>query len=331
MTSDKRLDDYLWHAGGDPDPDAAALEGRLSALRFDPAAHPLALPSHAPSRRRSLVRLAAAAAIVAIAGAGAWTWRLSWPAGRAWTLHSSSTAAPLEVGRIVTLPPAGGAVANVARIGRMRLDGGTSVELRSTTGRRHRLRMTDGRMHVRVWAPPASVVIETPAGEVIDMGCEFVLSVDDDTSVVQVLSGWVQLENGIDEVLVPAGASTAMTAGRSPGVPVFDDAADEFRRGVRALEGGDGGDAIAPIVARARHRDVYTLLQLADRYRFAADRLLRRAAELSPPPDGITIASILRGNREHLWMWANAQPLPPPKSGWWRYWRDALPFWLTER
>jgi hypothetical protein len=45
----------------------------------------------------------------------------------------------------------------------------------------------------------------------------------------------------------------------------------------------------------------------------------------------VTVGRILRGDTRALWEWSNALPLPSPKSGWWRNWRDAFPFWLTER
>jgi len=332
MTSEHN--DYLWDPAATPDADVAAVEQTLAGLRFDPSRRPLRLPVRARPRRRfvrPVAMLALAASLLLAAGTGLWTWRQSWPAGKPWTIESSAADARLEVGRQVTLPAGENAVANIGRIGTMRIAGGTSFELRATRGMRHRLRMDAGQVHVRVWAPPVSVVFETPAGEVIDMGCEFVLSVDGDSSHVRVASGWVQLENGIDEVLVPAGASSEMTSARGPGAPVFDDAAEGFREAVRAIEAGAGPAALDRVLRLARERDVFTLLQMAERYREVAAPLLRRAAELSPPPGDVTIGAILRGDRQSLWRWVDSLPLPSPKSGWWRNWRDALPFWLSER
>lgn len=331
MTSDDLLDQYLWDPAADAAPDVMALEERLAPARFEPAVAPLDL-SRLPARGLALRRwgrpvaaLAIAASLLVAAGYGLWMWRLTWPDGRPWSVTAGGADFDFTVGQPLIVPSSGGAVANIARIGSMRIDGGSAIELRSTRGLRHRLRMTAGDVHVRVWAPPFSVVIETPAGEVIDMGCEFRLSVDGERSAVQVLSGWVQLENGIGQVLVPAGASSAMTSTDTPGVPVFDDAGEPFRNGVRAIESGAEADGLPVVLALARPRDVYTLLLLTDRRRHVAEPLLRRAAELSPPPDNVTIGGILRGNRQQLWTWAHAQPLPSPKKDWWKNWRDALP------
>ena len=60
----------------------------------------------------------------------------------------------------------------------------------------------------------------------------------------------------------------------------------------------------------------------------AADALLRRASELSPPPGDVTVGRILRGDRRALWTWSDSLPLPPPKK-WWRHWRDAIPLGLS--
>jgi ferric-dicitrate binding protein FerR (iron transport regulator) len=334
MTSEDKLQQYLWDPSAEAVPEVDALERSLAELRFDPAAKPLEIPAARVLRtsrwsksRRPLVALAVAASLLVAAGMGLWTWRWSWPEGRAWTVRTQSAESSLEVGRGVSVPQGDRAIANIARIGTMRLAGGTSVELRATQGRRHRLRMSEGSMHIRVWAPPGSVVVETPAGEVIDFGCEFVLSVTGTTSAVTVLSGWVQLENGIGEFLVPAGASSEMTPSSGPTVPVYDDAVAGFREAVRRVEREESAGPWEAMLRMARVRDVYTLLLLADRHRAVAEPVLRRAAELSPPPGDVTIGRILRGDRDALWEWRESLPLPPPKGSWWRNWRDAFPFW----
>ena len=341
MTQDDKLHDYLWDPAAPPDAAVVAMESQLAPLAFDPAARPLdlsRLPATGrvlrPIWRRPVPILALAESLLLVAGVSLYQWRWMWPEGKPWTVRATSFDTRMHIGQPISIPTSDQAIANVGRIGTMRMAGGTQLELRATRGTRHRLRMTQGEVHIRVWAPPLSVVIETPQGEVIDMGCEFVLSVRGDVTTARVTSGWVQFENGIDEVLIPEGASTEMSSTRAPGVPVFDDSAPAFRALVRAIEDGNT-NSLQPMLALARLRDVYTLLQLADRVAdwdlTVAEAIMRRAAELSPPPNGVTIASILRGSRENLWLWARAQDLPPPKGGWWKNWRDALPFWLSPR
>jgi ferric-dicitrate binding protein FerR (iron transport regulator) len=200
------------------------------------------------------------------------------------------------------------------------------VTLRETRSNRHRLTLERGSVEVRVWAPPLSVVFQTPAGRVADVGCAFDLSVEGAITRVRVTSGWVQLNNPSGEVLIPAGSSSQMMVDRHPGSPVYDDAVAGFREAVRQLEAnpegtGEAADRVAEL---ARPRDVLTLLSLVQR-RIARDRLVERAAELWPPPDPETVSRVLQGDRQALWRWHDTLELPRVKTGWWRNWRDGLP------
>jgi ferric-dicitrate binding protein FerR (iron transport regulator) len=339
---DDRLDAYLWDPGAEPDETVRSLEASLAELRFDPEQAPLALPpllkeSAVPRRRAARkwwLRLAYAPAALLIVGLAFAAWRWTWPAGRAWTVEALPTGVSdrLAVGGTLQPPPSEEALVRVARIGTLRLSGGSLLTLNATRSNRHRLTLEHGSVHVRVWAPPFSVVFDTPSGEVGDVGCEFDLDVDPSSSRVRVTSGWVQLENSFGEVLVPVGASSEMTAGRAPGVPVYDDAAPGFREAVRALEAGSGDSAAAVgrIVETARQRDVLTLLMLVHREVPGRDRLTLRAGELSPPPGDATVEKVLRGDRDALWRWYGKLPLPPTK-GWWLRWRDGLPRWLVAK
>jgi hypothetical protein len=335
---DDRIDAYLWDPAAPPAADVQDFERMLEPLRFEPAKAALVWPVPAVaghSRRRWVYSLAAAAALVLAAGSLAAAWRWSWPAGRAWTITNAAPAVPgrLAVGSALTLAGSERASIRIARIGTMRVEGDASLTLQSTQGTRHRVNLDRGTVRVRVWAPPGSVVFRTPSGEVIDVGCEFDLTAEAARSVVRVRSGWVQLDNGIAEVLVPAGAMSEMRANRAPGVPVFENAAPGFLVAVRDLEdeqGATGAEAVNTIVTLARPRDVLTLLMLVERRAPGSAEIASRAAELWPPPDGVTANGVARGDRDGLWRWRDTLPLPPPK-GWIRNWRDALPDWLIGR
>lgn len=326
---DALLDTYLWDPSTEPHRAVVAVEQRLGVLRFDATARPFVAPVQRsrPEERWALWRLLAAAAALAMAAGGAIsTWRWSWPEGGSWAVEQrgAGAAGRFDVGS--TLRTAEPALVRVARIGTMRVAPGSAVTLDSTSSNRHRLTVQQGSVHLRVWAPPFSVVIQTPAGAVADLGCEFDLRVDGAAAHVRVTSGWVLLENEYGESLVPEGASAPMRAGQRPGVPVFDDASAALRDLVRALEDGRGdlGDAAAGIARLARPRDVLTLLMLT-KQGVEAGPLARRAAELWPPPREVSVERILRGDENALWRWRDTLPLPPPKKQWWRNWRDALP------
>jgi hypothetical protein len=239
----------------------------------------------------------------------------------------------LAVGSALTLAASDRVQFAIARIGTMQVEGDAHLVLESTQGTRHRLSLDRGTVRVRAWAPPGSIAFQTPFGEVIDMGCEFDLVVSASRTTVHVRSGWIQLENDAAEVLVPAGATSDMDADHAPSVPVFRDAAAGFMTAVRALEDDQAENrpvALAAVTALARPRDVYTLLLLVERHAFGSDQLAGRAAELWPPPAGISVTDVVRGDHAALWLWRDTLPLPPPK-GWLRNWRDALPEWLAVR
>ena len=356
-----RTNDYLWDPTSSPAPEVQDVERMLEPLTFEATTRPLIWPEETlrgsdrlrqgpPTLRakaedpglhgrtvrggvrRWAYRLAAAAAVALAIGWSISAWRFSWPDGRAWSVESASPAMPRQfaVGSVLDLPGATRARVDIARIGTMQIEGGSRVTLRYTQGIRHRLTLDRGTVRVRTWAPPGSVLFQTPTGDVIDLGCEFDLTAEETRSIVRVRSGWVQLDNGVAEALVPAGAASEMRRDRAPGVAVYEDARPEFAAAVRGLESGAGDRRalVDAIVASARARDMYTLLMLAERQEFGSDRLLAAAADLWPPPRGVTVNGILRGDRDALGRWRETLPLPPPKS-WLRNWRDALPEWLV--
>jgi hypothetical protein len=334
---DRRLEAYLWDPAAPPSADVDALANRLASARFDVTRRPLKLPAAAGRRyRRPLLAMAASLALLVAGGAAFASWRWSWPAGAPWpvSLDGSSpggarVASQLQLDRPLQLGTAAAQV-RIARIGTMQVEPGSVLTLAETRSTRHRVVLDRGTVSVRVWAPPGRFAFRTPAGNVIDLGCVFDLSVDAaGTSRVRVDTGWVQLENGWGETLVPAGASSVMTPAARPGVPAFDDAPAAFVASVRIAEGPDDvaarAVAIDTVVRLARPRDVLTLLTLARVSPVSQRRpLLDRAAQLLPPPPGVTVDAIVAGDWDQLWRWYDTLELPPAK-GWLRNWRDALP------
>ena len=344
---DERRERYLWDPGAPADPEVRALEDRLASARFDAIRRPLALPPSSrgtvrPSvwptaRVRTAAALAAAAvAVITIGGSAYWSWRWSWTAGAPWStqiddaVDHSAVKTALAVDRPLQLAPTSSARVDIARIGTMSVSPGSAVTLAETTSSRHRVQLDRGSVSVRLWAPPGMFAFRTPAGTIRDLGCIFDLSVDGDgTSRVRVDTGWVQMDNDFGESLVPAGAAAEMRRMARPGVPIYLDSSDVFAAAVRAAQDetdSGGRRALATIVRTARRRDTLTLLMLANVSATDVKRvLLARAADLWPPPSGVTIDAIAAGDRDQLWKWRASLGLPPVKS-WWRNWKDALPW-----
>ncbi len=338
------MSDYLWDRSGPVDPDVEALERQLKPLAFDPHTHPLEISADSPAARAALttaprravrqlrpLRIVfgtlAAAAVLAV-GLNVWhNWRLDWQPNRAWTINSGGVlamGAPLRVGSST-------ATIDIARLGELAAAPGTELELTSTTRTRHRVAMTRGSINVRVWAPPGRVAVQTPAGDVVDLGCIFALSVDDaGVAHLSVRAGWVELENAFGSRAVPAGASASMSADREPQVPVYDDAREVFKTAVRALEAAPGhadADALRIVTTEARAKDALTLLLLADVDGMPAPArrdMLNALATFHAAPSADAISRILNGDRNLLWTWYATLPLPPMKN-WWANWRDVFP------
>jgi len=325
---DDDANDYLWDRSGAVDPVVADLEQTLSPLAFRSAEHPLTIPAR--SRSRWPVFAAVAATLLVAVASGLLYWRLQWPAGRGWPMELSTGAAArletLAVGQTVAIDGATTASIDIARLGTMNVLSNSQVTLNATASAKHLLQLDRGSMRVRVWAPPSRVVVSTPAGDVIDLGCVFTLSVVASTAHVAVETGWVQLENGNGEVLVPAGASTTMTAGRRPLVPIYDDATEPFRQGVRVLEGelaGDSAPAWQDVRRDSRPRDVPTLLMLALRLPDSRRGALLEHAAILAPPLRLPASGVASLDEAAVWEWFDSLPLPPAKA-WWRNWRDVF-------
>lgn len=312
--NDDKTGSYLFDPSAPPTEEVREIEERLAPLRYK-------APKRRPPRssRRSFAFLAAAATIVLLLGAAAvWFW--TWPSERPWTVEAGSIDR-MAVGQTVDANES--LLVRVARIGWMRVAEGSVLTLLSTESNHHRLAMTEGTVHVSIWAPPRSVAVRTPAGDVVDFGCEFILHVNPTVTSVDVVSGWVRLDNERGEVLVPGGAESSMTKGGLPSVPVFRSAPREFSRAIRRLEREWSAQAVESAAATARRRDVLTLLLMARRNPMLRDRFIGRAAELMPPRRADTVARARRGDAGAIDLWIGELPLPPVTS-WVPNWRDRL-------
>lgn len=324
------MSDYLWDRSGAVDPKVEALEQRLAPLAFDPQQHPLNLPRRRRrfSRPATIAAVALAASVIAVVGLGVLhSWRLSWPTDRAWSVSSGGS---LEIGSPWRVDDAPASV-EIARLGVLNAKPGTRLELNTTGPTHHRLTLSRGEIDVRVWAPPGRVGVHTPAGDVIDLGCIFSLAVDEAGAAhLTVHTGWVNLVNTHGNSFIPAGASASMTAGREPQVPVYDDAADTFKRAVRALESNAelvDSPSIRTLTQQARPRDAITLLLLSSIDGLDRDTrtaLLETANQLQPAPAPDAVQRIVNGDAQVFWKWYDSLPLPPFKN-WWVNWRDVFP------
>jgi len=226
---------------------------------------------------------AVAAALIGAVLFAAWPrsgWRLGWRALRAGeTISTPARIRSRAVGYV-----------DVAADTVVRYEGGNSLLLER------------GTIHARTISPPGIFIVDTPHARAIDLGCEYVLSVAAAGGFLRVTSGWVQLQRGWRQTLVPQGAHAIIDADGESGPPIFDDAAPAFQSAVARRD----FDAALPL---ARKRDALTLINM---FRDATTeerlRLYDRLNQLVPAPPSVP--------RDAMRTWTFAT-----LDGWWR---DAL-------
>jgi hypothetical protein len=220
---------------------------------------------------------------------------------------------------------------SVARIGQVEVDPGTRVRLVETRATEHRLELARGTLHARIYAPPRLFFVDTPSAVAADLGCAYTLEVDDaGRSLLHVTSGWVALERGPRESVVPAGAACATVPGTGPGTPYFEDATDTFLNALVAFDFKQGGDnALNSVLAEARVRDTLTLWHLLPRVDGTQRvRVYERMAQLTPPPNGVTSDGVLKLDPQTLQLWKDDlqdkwlhESFPVVRKAWRKLWQ----------
>ena len=345
-------DDYLWsmrvlgqrHADDLKDDATRQLERLLSPLAHSPKnwnGPALSAPRSAPRSSRLRWALAAMLASCALAVALLLQYRLVWPTQRAWALAATQgrvlvNGAPVRAGGRLSMggelmtAADGAARLDIARIGELRLGASSRLRLEQTRAGQHRVRLLQGHLWARVWAPPGYFGVRLPQAEALDMGCEFTLDSDaNGAGLLRVHSGWVLLGNGRGEVLVPQGAQVRLRADGVPGTPYDLGASTGFVAALAALDAQPGvlpadGAGVRRLLAQARPQDVISVLTLLQHHPQLADgplydHLLRQFPVAAPSRTAVRHAT--SGALEPWW---NALPYPRAKR-WWLQWPDALP------
>lgn len=314
-----KSDDYLWDRSGAPDPDVARLEGLLGALAHDAPLDQLRL-----RRRRSRLPWVIAGGVLAVAVAALVVWPRGGeppaPARSACGAHASGFAFTARGGTVACggasvaagVLPVGATLDTgaheaelaIADIGSAALAPRTRVRLDATGTERHQLYLERGRMHAVVSAPPRIFAVGTPSGQVIDLGCAYTLEVDEvGAGSIEVESGMVELEAvGGRVVVVPAGASARLLAGRRASLPLVTGASPVLVAAVTDFHAG-ADDARDRILAAATPRDAITVANLARLVDDPARRaVLDRLAALAPPPQEMSVDDVIELDLFEMWF-----------------------------
>jgi len=340
-------DDYLWERKGAADPEVARLERLLGAYAHADAPRRARYARSAGAGRRPRHRWRiglAAAAVLAACTFGLSLWyqqRLQWEAGRPWRIVSQQgdvridgreADARASLGLDDLLETGAGTVARLraAGIGEIAIGEESRLRLVETRTGRHRVRLQQGSLWARVWAPPGQFGVGVPGADVFDLGCEFLLQIDaQGNGSLDVRSGWVQIETRRREVLVPQGARVHLHADGDAGTPHATDASAAFVAALDAIDARDGdvdvdGDEVRRLISASRPRDAIALLSLLQAYpQLGEGPLFERMVQVLP--DVPASRTAWNADRDaQLNAWRHALPYPRIKR-WWMQWPDAFP------
>lgn len=203
----------------------------------------------------------------------------------------------------------------VGTIGEVTLDPNSRLRLAGISDTNHRLELQRGSLRAFIVAPPRLFFVDTPSATAVDLGCAYTLTVaDNGDGELHVTSGYVALEHGDRESIIPRDMRCLTRRGAGPGTPFASDAPEPLRRALTRFdfEPGAATRALPEILAHARDADTVTLWHL-----LARTEGLQRAAvfdalrTFSAPPTGVTREGILAGDAAMRRAWASEIGIGP--------------------
>lgn len=218
----------------------------------------------------------------------------------------SSDANRLAVGEFLETDAASRARITVANIGNVEIQPNSRVKLVGTTAEEHRLSLEHGVLQAQISAPPRLFIVDTPSAVAVDLGCAYKLEVDKKgNSYLHVTSGFVALERGGRESIVPAGAMCITKRGKGLGTPFSAETSDKFRNALERFDfSGGGGRAVETMLDNRSFYDMFTLWHLLSRVqKVDREKVYDALADYVKPPADITREGILQLDKKMLEAW----------------------------
>jgi cytoskeletal protein RodZ len=212
----------------------------------------------------------------------------------------------LMVGEFLETDANSKAKIQVANIGNVEIAPNSRVKLVDTKLTEHRLALEKGALKAKILAPPRLFIVDTPSAVAVDLGCEYTLEVDAaGNGRLHVTAGFVALERGGREVIVPAGAIALTRKGKGVGTPFSEDASAAFQNALYKFDfAGGGSAALNVIIKEASLYDSLTLWHLLSRTPKAERTKVFDALEAQiKPPANVTREGILRLDKKMLDAW----------------------------
>lgn len=221
-------------------------------------------------------------------------------------IGSGTDSGKLEVGSYLVTDGASRARVEVADIGTVDIAPNSRVKLVGTNKQQHRLSLERGSLHARIAAPPRLFIVDTPSAVAVDLGCEYTLEVDKaGNNKLHVTSGFVALERGGRESIVPAGAMCLTQKGKGLGTPFSAETTSEFRAALERFDfAGGGSSAVQTLLEKRNFYDIVTLWHLLSRVsRSDREKVYDALAVYVNVPDGVTRDGIMKLNKAMLESW----------------------------
>ncbi|HEY8563566.1 MAG TPA: FecR domain-containing protein [Pyrinomonadaceae bacterium] len=221
-------------------------------------------------------------------------------------IGDSKAAGRLAVGEVLETDADARARVEVADIGNVEIAPNSRVRLVNTTRAEHRLALEKGVLKAKIFAPPRLFIVDTPSAAAIDLGCEYTLEVDPEgNSRLHVTSGFVALENGRFESIVPAGAIALTRKGKGVGTPFAEDASAKLQAALYRFDFENGGAAaLAAIIEESNLYDSITLWHLLSRVeKTEREKVFDALSRQVKPPGKVTREGVLRLDKKMLAAW----------------------------
>lgn len=219
---------------------------------------------------------------------------------------AASTSSRLAVGDYMETDANSKARIEVADIGNVEVQPNSRVKLVGTNPKQHRLSLERGVLEARILAPPRLFIVDTPSAVAVDLGCAYKLEVDKaGNSYLHVTSGFVALERGGRESIVPAGAMCITKHGKGLGTPFSEDTSEKFRAALERFDFSNGGSrAVSEMLENRNFYDMISLWHLLSRVQKAdRERIFDALAAYVTPPTDVTRDGILSLDKTMLESW----------------------------
>lgn len=196
----------------------------------------------------------------------------------------------------------------VGVIGEIDIEPESEIKIIETKTSEYRLVLSKGKISARMWSAPKLFSIKTPSAVVKDLGCMYYLSVNNESStLLQVKSGWVLMENKNAKSLLTTGASCYSEKSKGLGTPFSNDASNLFKESLHKLDFENGGKTdLEKVLSESRIADLISLFHLLKRLDQESRGIIYdRISYLFKMPQRITRDGIISGNKDmiaRLWV-----------------------------